>query len=569
MGLNEAQKKERSVYLEQNLEITECSQRKPYVFISYASDNWETVFKSAVVPLQKQYGLRVYADKAFDKVNDKWIVPMLRNVRGADVIIAFVSQSYIESYACFLELLTAVNNRKQIVFVSLGDQLHLGDTTDQPVIERGVKNEILNQGANIATNTNNTSNDLMRAMKSAYTSISTLLEQDALSRYDIADAFINFFRDASINRKTIHDLVAVKGTIHSVSSKVFDRSLVARPAHTQSAENVKTQQQSADERWQPEPASDDRSPEQQRSASVPDDQRQEQRQPEPVPDYRKPEQQGGTESVYQEPVASMHRQEPETVPPHPAGGFAVKPKFDIRDKKFRVIVLAVAVCLLLLVFLIGGGTKNVKDKNYTSVYGATGKYTGEWKNNAPNGEGVMEWGNGDVYEGEWKDGLADGKGTCRWKDGDYYAGDFADGNCNGEGEMWYTNGDYYEGGWVNGFCSGQGSMTYENGDCYTGEWLNGQPNGQGNMTYIDGSAYSGEWKSGVKDGYGTYTWKDGKSYTGDWVSDSMCGNGTMSNLSGESYTGEWKNNRANGKGTMTYSDGTVLTGTWQDGNFVE
>ena len=229
MGLSEMQKKERSEYLEKNLIITECSQRKPYIFVSYASDNWEVVFKSAVVPMQRQYGLRVYADKAFDKVNDKWIVPMLRNARGADVIVAFISQSYIESYACFLELLTAVNNKKPIVFVSLGDQLHMGDTTDLPVIERGAKNEILNQGANISTNTNNTSNDIMRAMKSAYTSLSTLLEQDALSRYDISDAFINFFRDAAINRKTINDLGAVRRTIKSVSGDVFDKSLIAEP----------------------------------------------------------------------------------------------------------------------------------------------------------------------------------------------------------------------------------------------------------------------------------------------------------------------------------------------------
>lgn len=224
MGLNESQKKERSEFLEKNLNITECSQKKPYAFISYASDNWETVFKKAIVPLQKQYGLCVYADKAFDKVNDRWIVPMLRNVRGSDLMIAFVSQSYIESYACFLELLTAVNNKKQIVFVSLEQELHLGDTTDQPNVERGVKNEILNQGANIATNTNNSSNDLMRAMKSAYTSISTLLEQDALSKYDISDAFINFFRDAAINRKTINDIKALKDTINSVSCDVFDMS---------------------------------------------------------------------------------------------------------------------------------------------------------------------------------------------------------------------------------------------------------------------------------------------------------------------------------------------------------
>ena len=226
MSLNEAQKKERATYLEQNLVTTECSQRKPFVFISYASDNWERVFKDAVVPLQKQYGLRVYADKAFDKVNDKWIVPMLRNVRGADAMVVFVSQSYIESYACFLELLTAVNNKKQIVFVSLGEELHLGDTTDQPNVERGAKKEILNQGGNISTNTNNTSNDIMRAMKSAYTSLSTLLEQDALSKYDISDAFINFFQDASINRKTIHDILAVKDTIRSISQNVFDPSAI-------------------------------------------------------------------------------------------------------------------------------------------------------------------------------------------------------------------------------------------------------------------------------------------------------------------------------------------------------
>ena len=215
MALNEIQKIERSEYLEKNLVITECSQKKNYVFISYASDNWETVFKKVVVPLQENYGLHVYADKAFDKVNEKWIVPMLRNVRGSDAVVLFISQKYIESYACFLELLTAVNAKKPIVFVSLEENLHLGDTTDQPEVEPGVKKEILNQGANISTITNNTSNDLMRAMKSAYTSISTLLEQDALSKYDISDAFINFFRDAQANKKTVNDLIAVKDTISS------------------------------------------------------------------------------------------------------------------------------------------------------------------------------------------------------------------------------------------------------------------------------------------------------------------------------------------------------------------
>ena len=221
MSLNDKQKKERAEYLEKNLTITECSDEEPYVFVSYASDNWTAVFKDTVVPLQEQYGLKVYADKAFDNVNDRWIVPMLRNIRGSDLVIAFVSQNYIESYACFLELLTAVNNKKQIVFVSIDNNLRLGKTFDQPIIEQGVKNEILNQGANIITNTNNTSNDIMRAMKSAFTSISSFLQQDSLSKYDISDAFINFFRYASINKKNIYDLNALKSTIISVSENVF------------------------------------------------------------------------------------------------------------------------------------------------------------------------------------------------------------------------------------------------------------------------------------------------------------------------------------------------------------
>lgn len=136
--------------------------------------------------MQKRYGLRVYADKAFDKVNDQRIVPMLRSLRGADAMGAFASRSYIESYACFLELLAAVNNWKQIIFVFMEEGLYLGDSTDLLIVER-----------------------------------------DALSRYDSSDPFINFFRNASINRKTINDLRAVRGTSSSVGKRVFDRSLVA------------------------------------------------------------------------------------------------------------------------------------------------------------------------------------------------------------------------------------------------------------------------------------------------------------------------------------------------------
>ena len=475
MGVNEAQKKERSEYLEKYLEITECSQRKPYVFISYASDNWETVFKSAVVPMQKKYGLRVYADKAFDKVNDKWIVPMLRNVRGADAMIAFVSQSYIESYACFLELLTAVNNKKQIIFVSLEQQLHLGDTTDQPDVERGVKNEILNQGANIATNTNNTSNDIMRAMKSAFTSISTLLEQDALSKYDISDAFINFFRDASINRKTINDLNAVKGTITSISVNVFDRSLINAPipaASTAIQDEIPVSQpvQEPEVAEQPTPQS--------------------------------------SEPVYHEPVEQFTPETNRTA------------KIDIRSKKFKIAVVAAAVavagiCLLAVIGAMNSSPKTVKDTVYTSG-SDTGTYTGQWEDGEPNGNGTIKWENGSVYEGEWKDGMENGQGVYTYASGDRYEGEMLNGRADGQGTFWGSSGSVYTGEWKDGQPNGQGTMTYANGDCYEGEWKDDYPNGQGTMTYANGECYTGEWLNGYFDGQGTYTFSNGAVQTGTW-----------------------------------------------------
>ncbi len=429
MGLNEAQKKERSEYLEKNLAITECSQRKPYVFISYASDNWEAVFKSAVVPMQRQYGLRVYADKAFDKVNDKWIVPMLRNARGADVIIAFISQSYIESYACFLELLTAVNNKKPIVFVSLEDQLHLGDTTDLPVIERGAKNEILNQGANISTNTNNTSNDIMRAMKSAYTSMSTLLEQDALSRYDISDAFINFFRDAAINRKTINDLGAVRRTIKSVSRDVFDKSLV-----------VDLDQQ---------------------DTSVP-------KQKQPPVTEAKPIRKEEPDPAPAEAPERLPPQEPEQKKDDSTSDSGQKLKKPLNIKLIGGIVAAAAVLAVLFIMLSGPG--KVTDQPYAMTDGNSdtysGLYTGEWdkKNERPNGTGtfVMEDVAG-TYEGEWVDGVTEGQGTIVWDSGDHYEGEWKDGMRNGQGTYTSTEGDgyVYEGEFQNNERSGKGTMTWE------------------------------------------------------------------------------------------------------------
>ena len=48
-------------------------------------------------------------------------------------------------------------------------------------------------------------------------------------------------------------------------------------------------------------------------------------------------------------------------------------------------------------------TKNVK---CTAPDGQS--YKGEWRDDKPNGSGIMDFANQDQYEGDWKDGLMDG-----------------------------------------------------------------------------------------------------------------------------------------------------------------
>ncbi len=617
MGLDEMQKKKRSEYLEGNLMITECSQKKPYAFISYASDNWETVFKQAVVPLQRQYGLRVYADKAFDKLNDKWIVPMLRNIRGSDLMIAFVSQNYIESYACFLELLTAVNNKKQIVFVELEQDLRLGDTTDQPNIERGVKNEILNQGANIATNTNNSSNDLMRAMKSAFTSITTLLEQDALSKYDISDAFINFFRDASINKKTINDLGALMSTIKSVSSRVFDKvpprnagqqtpHIPAKEQPVQSAE-VKVQlSQDAGAKAQPAETAEMKMQLSQdteanaqsggvKAQSVRDeDVKERMPQEQPVQDAGanvQPVRVAGTgaESSQGVQTASLPSQDVQTAAEYkskePSQKAPAKSKIDLHNKKtvIKLIGAAVGVVVIIIALVLITGPKQVEAMAYDLSIPDGGKaqlysglYTGSWKKNMPYEQGTFVYEDvnnskiGFVYEGEWKDGQCSGQGTATYGEEDEnnrrdYVGQWENNKRNGQGTMTWNNGQVYEGEWKDGKYSGQGTLTYAEGNKdnirdYVGQWENGKRNGQGTMTWNDGAVYEGEWKDNQYSGQGTLTYAEGnesniRDYVGQWENGKRNGQGTMTWNSGQVYEGEWKDGAYNGQGTMTYAEG--------------
>lgn len=134
MALTDEQKSARATRLK-NLKTFEPKDEKQYVFISYKSDDWEIVLDDVVRRMVEDYGLRVYFDKNFDRSNESWIDTMQDaiNTQKCCAVLAFVSKSYMESYACMLELIQAYSvnffNREDlsIVPIIIDESNSLGD----------------------------------------------------------------------------------------------------------------------------------------------------------------------------------------------------------------------------------------------------------------------------------------------------------------------------------------------------------------------------------------------------------------------------------------------------------
>lgn len=80
---------------------------KPYVFISYKSDDWKIVLKDIVYRLVNDYGLNVYFDGDFDTHNSLWIEQFPQNMNSplCRGVLAFLDDKYATSYATLLELM--------------------------------------------------------------------------------------------------------------------------------------------------------------------------------------------------------------------------------------------------------------------------------------------------------------------------------------------------------------------------------------------------------------------------------------------------------------------------------
>ena len=122
---------------------------------------------------------------------------------------------------------------------------------------------------------------------------------------------------------------------------------------------------------------------------------------------------------------------------------------------------------------------------------------------------IGSWSNGWFkYTGEWKDGNPHGQGTETFPNRDKYVGEYKDGKKHGQGTYTFANGNKYVGEWREGKQNGQGTLTYSDGRKYVGQWKNGKPHGQGTDTLANGAKIVGEFKDG-KPWNGTVHYKDG------------------------------------------------------------
>jgi len=86
----------------------------------------------------------------------------------------------------------------------------------------------------------------------------------------------------------------------------------------------------------------------------------------------------------------------------------------------------------------------VSDRSYT-LNGISGRYTGQWYDNHPEGNGRLDIGDTDYCDGDWIDGKPSGNVEIREMRGDgsymYYKGVYDDGRPTGEGYMYLSFAD--------------------------------------------------------------------------------------------------------------------------------
>jgi hypothetical protein len=152
------------------------------------------------------------------------------------------------------------------------------------------------------------------------------------------------------------------------------------------------------------------------------------------------------------------------------------------------------------------------------------------------------------YTGELKDNLPDGRGAYRYTNGIVVEAVFAQGEAAGDATVTYPSGQKYVGPVTpQSNPQGKGRMTYPNGAVYEGDFVDGDLVGEGDMRYADGTHYVGEFRAGKRQGHGTQHFANGDEYVGDFVFDERHGSGRYVQANGDILEGEWQGGSLNGK----------------------
>lgn len=157
----------------------------------------------------------------------------------------------------------------------------------------------------------------------------------------------------------------------------------------------------------------------------------------------------------------------------------------------------------------------------------------------PQGYGMILNQNNDYIKGYFEDGLKFVKNaTCKISNIKYES-EVLNSIPDGNGKMDFLNGNIYNGNISNGFQNGKGRMVYRDRTIYDGDWNMGIRDGYGE--YIDGdSIYKGEWKQDKKHGNGELH-INGIIYKGKWNMDFKHGDFTETSSSGSSYILKYEN----------------------------
>eukprot|EP01126_Amoeba_proteus_P007552 TRINITY_DN12711_c0_g1_i2.p1 TRINITY_DN12711_c0_g1~~TRINITY_DN12711_c0_g1_i2.p1 ORF type:complete len:437 (-),score=83.77 TRINITY_DN12711_c0_g1_i2:487-1797(-) len=202
---------------------------------------------------------------------------------------------------------------------------------------------------------------------------------------------------------------------------------------------------------------------------------------------------------------------------------------------------------------------------YHEFYGTY--YEGEFLNNSRHGQGIMEFGDGQLYEGNFNNGLPEGYGRSITLSGDKYEGNWWKGARNEMGKLEFKNGDTYSGGWKNNLPNGIGELVLLNPKrVYKGDFVDGRFEGYGTLS-TDEWTYVGSFKNGVRSGEGEFIQHAGQKtcakifkYSGIWEDGEFSGQGILQTPE-FTYTGGFSKGKFSGKGKLDYTKGDSFEGS--------